>query len=171
MASYQQPNKGKGISQPQQPNKGKGTPPPQQLTKGPGGLQLQASGVPTPSPQIVFLPCKLFAETASKYPTLTAKGGKLEEFYKAKIENINGIFGSTDKAFKSKGQFGSALPGIKHAHLTHDISIVYRISGRNPHIVELFGLFSHDALGTGQPENIKRQKSMAKVFSNQEFPS
>lgn len=78
-------------------------------------------------------------------------------------------FGASDKLFKPDGNFGKKVKGIAHAHLTHDISIVYALSGRNPHIIRLWGFFSHDDLGTGQPPNDKIQKSMATKFDNQSF--
>jgi hypothetical protein len=61
------------------------------------------------------------------------------------------------------------IQGLKHAHLTHDIMIVYTLGGRNPIEFKLYGVFSHDELGIGQPANDKRQKSAAKRMANQAF--
>jgi mRNA-degrading endonuclease YafQ of YafQ-DinJ toxin-antitoxin module len=90
---------------------------------------------------------------------------KTDDFQKSKAANKLEAFGSSDKPFKSFGVF----EGLRHAHLTGDISMVYSIHGSNPSVIDLYGLFSHDDLGVGQPVNIKRQKSMDKKFKSQTF--
>jgi hypothetical protein len=92
---------------------------------------------------------------------------KLEVFKSFKENNPTGLFGSSDKPFASDGLFQQKMKGMKHAHLTHDISIVYRMYGSNPNIIELYGIFTHDEIGTGG--NRKKQGNMAKQFSNQLF--
>lgn len=77
-------------------------------------------------------------------------------------------FGKHDSPFK--GILGKAVPGLWHAHiLNNDISIVYRIHGKNPTNIDLYGFFMHKALGTGDPPDVGVQRNMAKQFSNQEF--
>lgn len=83
-----------------------------------------------------------------------------------KRENPNQPFGSSDKAFTGAGNFAKMVPGLKHAHITHDLSVVYKVIGNE---VYLYGFFTHDELGTGQPPNMNRQKSTATKFSNQQF--
>ena len=78
-----------------------------------------------------------------------------------KRNNIKTIFGSSDKPFKSKGSFGILVPGIRHAHITYDISIVYLVQNNT---IILYGFFTHDELGTGTPPKINIQKSMAIKF-------
>jgi hypothetical protein len=78
-------------------------------------------------------------------------------------------FGSRDGMFAGGGNFTAAVPKLRHAHMTHDVSVFYRLSGANPTVIDLFGFFSHDESGTGQPANIKKQKSLAKSLSNQDF--
>ena len=56
---------------------------------------------------------------------------------------------------------------LRHAHLTSDYSIVYTISGKDPTVIKLFGIFTHDDLGTGQPMKLKNMSNMATKFSNQ----
>lgn len=113
-----------------------------------------------------FRTCDLFNETFTQksrdYPVI---GAKFQEFRAAKSANKLAPFGSSDKPFKSFGVF----EGLKHAHLTGDVSVVYSIHGSNPSLIDLYGVFSHDELGTGQPVNIKRQKSMDKKLSSQTF--
>lgn len=68
-----------------------------------------------------------------------------------------------------KGVFREKIPGIWHAHLANDINIVYRISGRNPTLIYLYGMFSHETLGTGKPSNPNRQKQSTQRFTQQSF--
>jgi mRNA-degrading endonuclease YafQ of YafQ-DinJ toxin-antitoxin module len=105
-------------------------------------------------------------DKARAYPII---GQKMQEFRKFKSENPLQQFGSSDKPFQGGGHFGRTISGLKHAHLTHDIMVVYSISGRNPTLIDLYGIFSHDELGIGQPANIKRQKSQAQRLSGQQF--
>jgi mRNA-degrading endonuclease YafQ of YafQ-DinJ toxin-antitoxin module len=123
--------------------------------------QQQAKG-----PDVEFQTCDLYNETTAEksraYPGLSQK---ISDFLKSKFENKLAPFGSSDKAFRSDGHFA----GLKHAHLTPDLSMVYSIHSSNPTLIDLYGIFSHDELGTGQPPNINRQKSLGKRFRNQTF--
>jgi hypothetical protein len=94
---------------------------------------------------------------------------KLNNFIEFKSLNPIAPYGASDKLFRSNGFFSSTIPKIKHAHLTHDISVVYVVSGFNPTSIKIYGLFSHDDMGIGQPQNINKQKSLAKQFVNQTF--
>jgi hypothetical protein len=78
-----------------------------------------------------------------------------------------GGFGSSDKRFSPEGSFKSSqIHGISHAHITHDISIVYRIhDGR----LDIFGFYNHDAIGTGNPANTRRQQQAAERWKNETF--
>jgi hypothetical protein len=99
---------------------------------------------------------------------------KLKEFIAHKIKYpVNGYvpkqipgYGSSDRKFIPGGHFDQAVNGIAHAHLTHNISIVYLIEGDKLH---LYGVYTHDAIGTGNPPNIPRQKSAAARWSNMSF--
>lgn len=87
-------------------------------------------------------------------------------FMDTKRQNPQSPYGSSDKLFRPNGQFGTKISGIKHAHITHDISVVYKVIGNN---VFLYGFFTHDELGTGTPANIRKQDAMSTRFSNAEF--
>lgn len=87
---------------------------------------------------------------------------KIEEFKKFKSENPLATFGTNDKPFAATGIYKQYLPKARKAHLTPDISIVYELSGKDPTIITLYGVFTHAQLGTGQPPNLKKQKNMAK---------
>lgn len=118
-------------------------------------------------PNVVFKRNPLYTETYNTkvlpYPKVRAK---FREFMLQKRDNPNGTFGASDKPFVSAGNFQRFVPGLKHAHITHDLSIVYKVSGN---AILLFGFFKHDELGTGQPPNMNRQKSIAQKFANQPF--
>jgi len=90
---------------------------------------------------------------------------KIESFRHAKAENPLAPFGTNDKSFTPNGIYKKYLPKAFKAHLTPDISIIYELSGRNPTVIKLYGVFTHADMGTGQPPNIKIQKNMAKRLS------
>lgn len=131
----------------------------------------QVAPVTAPSgPKVVIHRGKVFKETAAKHNAGTpGVQSALEDFIKTKMANPTERFGSKDTAMGDKYHFGKAVPGIKHAGLTNDVSVFYTVSGANPHHVHLHGVFSHDEAGIGQPANINKQKSTAKRMSNQEF--
>jgi hypothetical protein len=127
----------------------------------------------TPSvPNLVVAESPLFRETAAKY----AKPGstvlaRYIEFIRTKKENPIALFGSprTDKKNPDGTPMSQEVPGIRHAHLTHDVSVFYTISGANPSVLRVYAMLSHDEAGTGQPTNYKVQKSMGKRMANQQF--
>ncbi len=114
---------------------------------------------------ITFRRCELYKETylsrIKPYPQLREK---LRQFMEIKRNNPQQQFGKSDKPFLSAGFFTQAIPGIRHAHLNLDISVVYKVSGD---VITLYGMFTHDDLGTGQPPNINKQKSIAQRLSNE----
>jgi mRNA-degrading endonuclease YafQ of YafQ-DinJ toxin-antitoxin module len=110
--------------------------------------------------------CPLFKKTVKAYRTNKTVIDKLAEFVKAKSNDPQSIFGGKDRAFTRKGH----LSGFWHAGLSHDISIVYKISDvGGEKVLDLYGSFSHDELGTGQPANMNRQMSAAAKLNNQEL--
>lgn len=115
---------------------------------------------------VQFRRCKLFDETLASHENVTAK---LQEFISFKTNDPMGRFGKKDQHFTSGGIL--VQTGLIHAHLTGDISILYKRSGRNPTIIDLVAILSHDELGTGQPPNIKVQKAMVKTLNAQTFES
>lgn len=120
----------------------------------------------TLAPAVQFRTCTMFRDSLAAHKELFPK---LEEFRKTKAQNPIAKFGGRDYPFTGAGVFASEVPGLAHAHLTQDISVVYRVHSKNPTLVDIYGLYSHAELGTGQPANIKKQKSMGRRFANQEF--
>ena len=115
---------------------------------------------------VLFQTCSLWQETVQeKTQQRPVLADKIRDFLLAKEANPTQPFGSSDYAFSHiLGDLG-----LRHAKVTPDWSLLYTVSGRNPTIIKLYGVFSHDELGTGQPANIKRQKNMKQQFSNQTF--
>lgn len=118
--------------------------------------------------EVIFRRSPLYKETylarIKPYPPLRAK---LRQFMDFKRHNPDSPWGASDKFFKPGFKFYNTIPGIRHAHLTLDLSIVYRIGQRNE--IFLYGIFSHDDLGTGQPPNIKKQDNVANKLARQPF--
>jgi len=90
----------------------------------------------------------------------------LKRFLSSKRTNPQQSYGNKDYPFTSAGQFAHEVPGLMHAHLSQDLSIVYKVQGNE---IYLFGIFSHADLGTGNPPNIRKQTSMARRFANMTF--
>lgn len=107
--------------------------------------------------------CKLYEETLAKHSGLKER---VADFIKSKNENPLASFGSSDTHFIADGPIGKTGLKLKHAHLSQDVSIIYRLHG-NPTTLDLYGLFSHKESGTGNSANIKVQKSLAKKLSSQ----
>lgn len=119
---------------------------------------------------VVFKTSPLFRETlanlARNFPNLIAR---FEAFKSFKSQNPLASFGSSDKPSVGKGFFAKEVPGIKHAHLTKDISVWYTISGKDPTEIKLYGVFTHHDTGTGEPPNRRKQAATAERLGNQSF--
>lgn len=122
-----------------------------------------------PQRKVVILQSPLFKQTAATHFRDKRVEEAFTRFIQTKVANPIAPYGSSDKAFSPDGNYGRAVPKIRHAHLTHDISVSYIISGANPVELRLYSIATHDELGTGQPGNQKKQKSVAKQFANQSF--
>lgn len=117
--------------------------------------------------EVLFRRSDLYKDTylTKVLPYATVKN-KFRDFMEVKRKNPNQPFGNSDKAFTGTGNFAAAVPGLRHAHITFDLSVVYRVVGNE---VYLYGFFTHDELGTGQPPSMNRQKSAATRFRNTNF--
>ena len=111
---------------------------------------------------IVFKTCKLFDKTFKEYQSNKQVVNKFKEFVKWKTEHPNEPFGSKDYSFGNK----VVLSGYYHAGLSFDVSLVYRREGNT---IQLYGVFSHDDSGTGQPANLNRQQSLKSKLDHQLF--
>ena len=116
-------------------------------------------------PSVVFRTCELYDKTLAIRAREQGIGQKLIDFKNTKLENKMQPFGKTDRAFSNEGNFA----GLRHAHITPDVSIVYRLHSNNPSYIDLYGLFTHDELGTGQPPHLRTQSSMGKKLAGQQF--
>ena len=94
---------------------------------------------------------------------------KISDFKRTKMANPMQPFGKNDTRLVADAPLGRAVPGLRHAHLTQDLSIFYTLGGSNPHVFNLFGIYSHNESGTGNSQNIKIQKNLGKRLANQSF--
>jgi len=111
--------------------------------------------------KVEFQVCDLFVKTLKANPQVVKT---FMQFKAAKATNPTAAFGSSDYPFRH-----SFLKGYIHAKLTFDVSIIYSISGGDSKVIKLYGIFSHDDSGTGQPPNLNRQQSLGKKLGNQQF--
>ena len=119
---------------------------------------------------VEFQWCKLFKDTFSdKAKTNPDLISTFDEFRKVKEQNPNQQFGSSDTSFNSNFALGQSVSKLRHAHLARDLSVCYTVTGKDPTVIKLYGVFKHDELGIGQPMNIKRQKNIGTTMSNQDF--
>lgn len=115
--------------------------------------------------EVTFRRCAMYKETyMDKIKPNPVLKEKLRQFMEVKRQNPQQPFGKSDKPFISAGFFTAAIPGIKHAHLNPDLSVLYKVDGS---VITLYGMFTHDDLGTGQPANKNKQKSVAQRLANE----
>jgi len=111
--------------------------------------------------------CKLFYKTKED---ILDKDAELYASYLAFVElkknDPRARYGTNDKP--STGIYKKLIPKIWHAHLSHRISIWYRIVGN---VMCLYGTFSHDDTGTGPGKSRKpaKIKQVAKTMARQQF--
>lgn len=120
---------------------------------------------PSQPNEVRFRYCPLYWETYRD--TYYRSKKEVMDFLLFKSKTPLAKYGTHDTPLK--GIFSKKIPGIWHAHLAKDINIVYRISGKNPTVIYLYGMFSHETLGTGNPSNPNRQKQSTQRFTQQSF--
>lgn len=104
---------------------------------------------------------KLFLSTLKNFRGDAQVIQAIQAFIAHKRKDPTTAFGSKDYPFR-----GSSLKGYMHAGLTFDAQMVYTIGGRDPHVIRLYGVFTHDDLGTGNPVQMKRQQKAGQTFDN-----
>lgn len=96
---------------------------------------------------------------------------KLMDFLVKKMDNPQAMFSKNDTPFKNR----TGLEGFNHAHMVNALNLVYTlVDGKDKDnkpikIIKLYGVYSHEELGTGNPPNANRQKSMGERFNNMIF--
>lgn len=119
---------------------------------------------------VVYKTSGLFKSTfAQKQKQNPEIGKKVEDFLQFKSANPSKPYGSSDYPMIATGPIGRAIPKIRHAHLTKDLSVFYVISGADPVTIYLFAILTHHDSGTGNSPNVKTQKNIGKVFKSQTF--
>jgi hypothetical protein len=118
---------------------------------------------------VTFHPSKAFTDSLATHARKPGVLDALKRFKDHKTKTPLEPFGAKDYHLGKEGNF-KEVPGLRHAGLTHDVSVFYTLSGGpSNRQVRLYGVHSHDEIGIGQPPNMKKQKSTAKRMSNQDF--
>ena len=131
---------------------------------------LSESLAQTTGNKVMVQTCRLFNQTyenRKRENPLVAQ--KLADFLAYKHANPMQQFGGSDTTFIATGPLGRAVPKLRHAHITQDLSVFYTIGGANPIVFNLYGIFSHKDSGTGNAPNAKQQKNLGKQLANQTF--
>lgn len=114
--------------------------------------------------ETIFRRCDSYKETYfSKVRPYNSIRSKFRDFMQLKRWNPIEPFGKSDKLFIGHGFYIRAIPNLKHAHITQDLSIVYKLEGGT---IWLYGFYTHDELGTGRPDNKRVQDAMATKFKH-----
>lgn len=119
---------------------------------------------PSNEPKVQFSRCAFFEQTFQRYKTNARIVDALNHFIIHKSQNPLAPFGGKDRPFSA-----GPLKGILHASLTNDVSVLYKLGGRDPTIVYLYAIASHDEAGTGHPSNPKRMQQTRIKLDNQTF--
>jgi hypothetical protein len=112
-------------------------------------------------PSSVVDPGPEFKKTSERYPRAAAK---YLEWIRVKMENPMSLIGY-DKPFVAK----SPYDGLMHAHMDDDVSVVYRITGKDPRHIKVYGFYSHEDLGTTRPPKQKVQQIVGTRLKGQIF--
>lgn len=121
----------------------------------------QQVAAPTETRKVRIYASKLFLNTLKNFRGDAQVIQAIQAFIAHKRNDPTAPFGSKDYPFR-----GASLKGYLHAGLTFDAQMVYTISGRDPHVIRLYGVFTHDDLGTGNPAQMKRQQKAGQTFDN-----
>ena len=98
----------------------------------------------------------LFKETQAKYANDPRISKRFKDFIDLKSANPIAKFGSKDYPIAA-----GPLKGLMHAGMDYDVSLFYSLQGKNPTVITLYGFFTHDESGTGQPQRRNRQQGLA----------
>ena len=89
---------------------------------------------------------------------------QLNRFIDHKVASPADPFGSNDKLA------APLYAGFYKAHLTHDDSVMYRYD-RRENVIRIYGVWSHDELGLGNPGSRAAASAMAATLDSQVFES
>lgn len=87
---------------------------------------------------------------------------QFDRFLDAKTANPTEMWNASDK------RASHSLSSFYKAHLTHDDSIIYTYD-QQENVLRIYGIWSHDEMGTGQPPNYAKIVKFADRLSNQIF--
>ena len=119
--------------------------------------------------ETTFKKSALYKETLqSKVRPYEPIKAKFRQFMHLKRADPTQQFNKSDSPFSGGGPLSTIVPGLMHAHITRDLSVLYRHEGG---VIYLYGFFTHEDLGTGNPGKPNQQKAIATKFANQAFES
>jgi mRNA-degrading endonuclease YafQ of YafQ-DinJ toxin-antitoxin module len=87
---------------------------------------------------------------------------QLDRFIAHKMSQPTEPFGGNDKNAAPR------YPKFMKAHLTHDDSVIYRYDGQT-RMLRIYGIWSHDDLGIGQPPRPAASVAMNDTLLSQVF--
>ncbi len=109
--------------------------------------------------------CHEFDETFKRYERDERIKKAIKDFIDFKKNSPSQKYGAKDYKFPA-----GELVDYWHSGLTFDVSVLYQIERKgDDYTFKLYGVYSHDESGTGQPSNIKKQKSLRKRLDHQVF--
>lgn len=115
----------------------------------------------------VFEVCDLYDNTVRVHRKQIE--AKLRAFMDFKKQNPMIPANKRDSSAIGGGPFSMAVPGMRKAHLTLDISVWYTVTGADPRIIKLYAVMTHEESGTGEPAKISKQLTVADKMKSQDF--
>ncbi len=113
---------------------------------------------------VVFKTSNKFWDLFKKYKITPEE---LKKFTDAKTRNPLVPYNKRDYQYKGSGPLGQTKVG--HALLHQDAYVIYKVSGKNPTVVYLYGFTSHEDSGTGNPPKQAKQQAFAKQIHSMTF--
>lgn len=124
----------------------------------------------TPTRKVVIARGSEYYRTREKIATSASLSRKFAQFIDTKRKAPHApIEGGNDTPFTSSGLYGALK--LWHYHINADLSVVYRVEDVSPtrtHIY-IYGIYSHNDLGTGNPAKRQTQKNMVAGFGHTSF--
>jgi hypothetical protein len=102
-----------------------------------------------------------FSQTLKRYPSIA---DRFDSWIKAKMASPLSLIGY-DKPFVPKSPYA----GLMHAHMDDDVSVVYRLVGRDPRHIKVYGFYSHEDLGTNKASKPRIQQNVSRRLLSQVF--
>lgn len=107
--------------------------------------------------ETVFRRCDSYKQTyLQKVKPYDSVRRKFADFMELKRWNPTHAFGKSDRGFVSGGVVANLMPNLKHAHITGDLSILYKLERG---VIWLYGFYTHGELGTDKSSQVSTLKN------------